>query len=175
MTIPSFYCFPRKNLSSPIILISNSPCISLEKFLHRFFISSTKNNIIYIYLNNKKIIFLMQDEQSFINFSSFKTFLSRKELSLSYQALRACFRPYRAFVSLKTWWRNVLFSKLGSCLTYTSSKMKQFKNANLTSIGYKIKPLYAAKASNILMASNFALGATVSSKLVLLLIISSSH
>ena len=50
-------------------------------------------------------------------FPLIKPFLIRKELSLSYDALRACFKPYRAFESLKTWWGRSSLSKPGGCLT----------------------------------------------------------
>ncbi|CAL9128552.1 unnamed protein product, partial [Musa textilis] len=49
-------------------------------------------------------------------------------------ALGACFRPYRALVSLNTWLGNREFSNPGGCSTYTSSEIKLFKNALLTSI-----------------------------------------
>ena len=73
MKIPSLHCLtcrPRKNVISPIMLISNSLCISLAKCSHKltlhFFskvltqalISSTKYYIININLCHKYIMFM---------------------------------------------------------------------------------------------------------------------
>ena len=46
-----------------------------------------------------------------------KPFSKRKLLNLSYQALRACFTPYKAFESLKTWFGKSKLSKPGDYST----------------------------------------------------------
>jgi hypothetical protein len=42
-----------------------------------------------------------------------KSFSSKKAFKRSYQALRTCFKPYKALWSLKTWLENLEFSKPG--------------------------------------------------------------
>jgi hypothetical protein len=56
-----------------------------------------------------------------------KSLESRKDFKRSYQALGACFKPYKAFWSLKTWFGNLELSKPGGCLTYASSSIYPFK------------------------------------------------
>jgi len=61
-------------------------------------------------------------------------FETRKAESLSYQALGACFEPYKALPNLKTKSGCAGSTNSGDYLTYTSSSIKLFKNALLTSI-----------------------------------------
>jgi hypothetical protein len=46
-----------------------------------------------------------------------KPFESKKDFKCSYQALGACFKPYKAFWSLKTWFGNLELSKPEGYLT----------------------------------------------------------
>ena len=46
-----------------------------------------------------------------------KSFFKRNALNLSYQALGACFKPYKAFDNLKTWLGKSCCSKPGGCST----------------------------------------------------------
>lgn len=61
-------------------------------------------------------------------------FLSKKLLSLSYHALKACFRPYNDFLTLSTCSGNSELTKPEGYLTSTSSLIYPFRNALLTSI-----------------------------------------
>jgi len=58
----------------------------------------------------------------------------RKDFNLSYHAHVACFKPYKAYLSLKTWSGKWKFLKPWGCLTYTSSIIRPFENALLTFI-----------------------------------------
>jgi hypothetical protein len=56
-----------------------------------------------------------------------KPFASKKDFKRSYLALRSCFKPYKVFCNLNTWFGSLALSKLGGCLTYTSSSIYPFK------------------------------------------------
>jgi hypothetical protein len=56
-----------------------------------------------------------------------KPFESKKDFKCSYQALGSCFKPYKAFCDLKTWFGNLELSKPGDYLTYISSSIYPFK------------------------------------------------
>jgi len=73
-------------------------------------------------------------KQGGINFAFTKSFSIRKLLSLSHQVLGACFKPYKAFSSLKIKSEYVGPTNPGNYSAYTSSLLKSFKNAFLTSI-----------------------------------------
>jgi hypothetical protein len=77
---------------------------------------ATKNDIIHVYLNQESVSALLEEKQSFIN-RILKTLSSNKAFKRLYQTLKACFRPYKALWSLKTWLENLEFSKSGGCLT----------------------------------------------------------
>lgn len=55
--------------------------------------------------------------------SSSKIIAIKKELSLSYYILSACYKPYNALNILLTWLGNVISSNSRDCLTYTYSIM----------------------------------------------------
>jgi hypothetical protein len=91
-----------------------------------------------------------------------KHFEGRLNFKRSFQALRACFKPYKAFWSLN------MVRKLGTLktrgyLTYNSSSIYPFKKALLTSVWKRLKPFEATKAKRIIMALKRATGAKVSS------------
>jgi hypothetical protein len=56
-----------------------------------------------------------------------KPFASKKDFKRSYQALEACFKPYKAFWSLKTWFRNLELSKPEGYPILTSSSIYPFR------------------------------------------------
>jgi len=130
MCIPLLSCLiwnPRKNLSSLIILISNSLFIISEKSLHidslvaPKIISST-----YIWTIMKSFQLLFWKELCLLCLS-LNHFSKRKELGVSYQLCGACFKPYKAFLRLKTWSGRVWSSKPWGYLTYTSSSINSFR------------------------------------------------
>ena len=137
----------------------------IREILAQSFISSSKDNIINIYMYYNEVLANFSSEKSYIYFFPFiKPFSKRKQLILSYQARGACFRPYMAFWSLKTWSRSVWSSKLGGCLTYASSSIKPLKKAFMESIWKNFMFLWAAEESMILITSSLETGARVSVK-----------
>ena len=85
-------------------------------------------------MHYQDIFMYMLCKQGMSTLPLIKPFKTRKLLNLSYQALRACFKLYKVLASLNTNFGYVGSRNTGGCLTYTSSSMKQFKNALLTSI-----------------------------------------
>jgi len=67
-------------------------------------------------------------------FPLIKPFEIRNVESLSYHALGAYFKPYKALSTLKTKSGCVGSTNQGGYSTYTSSSIKPFKNVLLTSI-----------------------------------------
>lgn len=93
----------------------------VSKFLTHVFICWAIDDIIDIDLNNQQMRFTRFSEKWCFNLSSWKTFSFKKELNLSYQALGACLRPYRALVSLKIWLGFSLLMKPGVWWTWSFS------------------------------------------------------
>jgi len=60
-------------------------------------IGRSKDNIINIDLQHKQVIANLFGEESGVNLAHNKSLESRKSLNLSYNALGACFNPYKAF------------------------------------------------------------------------------
>jgi len=54
----------------------------------------------YIYTSKRSLPFLFV-KRVVLSLSMLKSFSMRKVFNLSYQALSACFKPYKAFLSLK--------------------------------------------------------------------------
>ena len=95
MKVPSFSCLiwsPRKKLSSPIMLISNSLCIHLENYSQRETLVAPKI-ISSTYIWTKSMSFSLVVMKRVINFPHFKTLFQNKLLNISYHALGACFKP----------------------------------------------------------------------------------
>jgi hypothetical protein len=114
--------------------ISNSSCINLENSLQRDALVEP-NIISSTYICTTRMSFSRVLLKSVVSiWPLLKSFLIRKLLSLSYQALGACYKPYSDFLSLKTWSGFLRSSKPGGCLTNTSSSMTPFRNALLRSI-----------------------------------------
>ena len=80
------------------MLISNSSFMHNSKSLQSFSLVYPKNDIIDIYLYYQDITI----NKVVSTLPLTKLLFTRKLLSLSYQALGACFKPYKAFSSLKT-------------------------------------------------------------------------
>jgi len=90
---------PRKNFNSPIMLMSNSSCINFENSLQRD--ALVEPNIISTYICTTRMSFSRVLLKSVVStWPLLKSFLIKKLLSLSYQALGACLRPYSDFLSL---------------------------------------------------------------------------
>jgi len=70
-----------------------------------------------------------------------KLFEIRNVESLSYQALGACFKPYKALSNLKTKFRCVGSTNPEGYSTNTSSSINTFKMALLASIWKSLKSL----------------------------------
>jgi hypothetical protein len=60
---------------------------------------------------------MFEEKKSFVRRAHLKPFESKKDFKCSYQALGACFKPYKAFWSLKTWFGNLELSKPEGYLT----------------------------------------------------------
>ena len=95
MSIPSSSCLiykPRKNISSSIILVSNSPCINFANSSHNdYFVAPKIMSSTYICTTNKlSSSFFKNNVVS--TFPLLKLFSIRNLLSISYQALGAYFR-----------------------------------------------------------------------------------
>lgn len=87
-------CKPRKNESSPTILISNSLDIyTLSKFVNQIVRGGAKNDVIDIDLCNQIVLLSMFDKQGLIDTSPLRPFSSMKRVNLSYHARGACFKP----------------------------------------------------------------------------------
>ena len=114
INIPFFVCFicsPRKKFNSPIMDIANSFCISWENSLHRESLVDPKI-ISSTYICTKRISCNFLLIKSVVStFPLVKPFSKRNLFNRSNQAVRACFKPYRAFFNLKAWLGFYEFSK----------------------------------------------------------------
>ena len=94
--IPSFSCLiwsPRKKLSSPIMLISNSLCMQLENSSQRETLVAQKMmSSTYICTKSMSLSLVFMKRVVSI-FPILKPFFKRNLLNLSYHALGACFKP----------------------------------------------------------------------------------
>ena len=128
---------PQKELKfSPIMLTLHHFKLTLHQIKEIFaqrFISSLIISSMYIWTLMKSLpTSLLKRVVSTLPL--IKPFSKRKKSILSYQVHGAYFRPYKTFLSLKTWSGRVWSSKPGGYLTYTSSLIKPFKKTLLTSI-----------------------------------------
>ena len=98
--------------------------------------------IIHIQQKNERIISNHDEIEIRICITLLKTYPLQESI-LEYQALGACFKPYKAFFSLQTWDSLPWISKPWGCSTETSSCMIPLRNAVFTSIWWIFQPIYA--------------------------------
>jgi len=120
INIPFFICFicsPRKKFNSLTMDISNSFCISWDNSLRKESLVDPKI-ISSTFICTKRISCNFLLIKSVVStFPLVKPFSKRNLLKRSYQALGACFKPYRAFFNLNTWLGLSEFSKPGGWST----------------------------------------------------------
>ena len=97
------HSYQGKYVNSPIISILNSPFISLKKSWQRFGLVELKI-MSSTYTCTSKISFPFSLMKSAVStFPLWNHFSIKNLLKLSYQALGACLRSYKAFYNLNTW------------------------------------------------------------------------
>jgi len=140
-------CSPRKKESSPIIDISNSPCIAFTNSSHNLSLEELKiMSSTYIWTKiTTESDFLMKRVLSIFPLSYWWD--KRKQLNLSYHCLGAYLRPYKAFFNLYTRLGCRWSSNRGGCDTQISSFTIPFRKALFTSIWNNLNPFIQQNAS----------------------------
>ena len=118
MKMSSFVCLicnPIKKFNFSIMLILNSSCLYFAKSLQRDSLVAP-NIISSTYICTIKIFLPFLFIKRMVSIlPMLKSFLMRKDFNLSYQALRASFKPYKAFLRFKTLSRGDV-ERCGKCL-----------------------------------------------------------
>lgn len=83
--------------------------------------------------------------------------------SLANQALGVCFKPYKDFLNLQTWWGKFESTKPSGCCIKTSFFKSPWWKALLMSNWLKNQSNWTTKDNKILIVANFATGLIFSS------------
>jgi hypothetical protein len=77
---------------------------------------ATEDYIIHVYLNQKGVSALLEEEQSFINWTHFKTLLKQESFQALIPGSRGLFQTIQGFVEVKDMVRKLRIFKAGGCL-----------------------------------------------------------
>ena len=142
-------CRIQKKSNSPIMLISNSFPIRVANCSHRYSEIAPKMISYTLMMRSSYSLFIRNKVLTMLPLLN-PFFMGNFDMLL-YQALGSYIKPYRALLSLNTWFGRSNSSNPCCCFTYTCSIISPFKKALLQYIWKSCNPMNAAKAIRILI------------------------
>ena len=124
---------------------------------------ATKNDIIHVYLNQESFSALLEEEQSFINWTHCKTHLKQEIFQALIPGSRGLLQTIQGFVDFKNMVGELRIFKARGLPNINLFLYVPIQESTLQSIWYSLNPFEAANTKRILMASKWAIGAKVSS------------